>query len=163
MPRRSRTVAVALWLLALPLAGCAGPADDPGAGDRPDLGPAPEPTSCSTGNRTQWAGGFQEPHTDRVRLCWRNGNATTGDSSPFYFVALRDRGQGFWAVTVRDGAGDTFLDLEFGPGRNYECDDQGRRATPGNWSIDVRYWNVTGNPTLRIDADEPDDWQCAYG
>lgn len=152
-------MAVAAWLVVLPLAGCASPPADGGDGGGPPP-PAPPPDACSTGDRVQWAAGFRTPRSGSERLCWRNANASSNGTPPFTFVALRDGGEGEWWVTVRDGADETFLDLAFGPGRNYRCDDDGRPAVPGNWTIDVRYRNATGNPTLRIDVGEPDDWQC---
>lgn len=160
MPRSRRsTGCVLLLLLAAALAGCAAPSD----GDEGPTQPGPEPPEvCDRGPEYQWAGFFGEPASDQVVECWINRNGTVNETEPFYFVAVRDRGGGEWAVTARDGADETFLDLEFGPAPNYRCDDRGRNATPGNWTVRIRYRDLTGNPTLRIDAEEPEDdeWQC---
>lgn len=165
-----RRVLVAAFVVVAALGGCVAP--DPVVDDDDDDDDGPPPAQpredgCAVGWTYNWSRGFlpkgpngSQGHTGEDTDCWRNGNVSGNGSAKVRYFAIRERGRGSWGLEIRDGADDVFLSREFGPAPNVVCDDEGRWATPGNWTIDVAWWNATGFVQIRLDMKHHGDWNC---
>lgn len=164
---RHAALAVVLSLLVLPLAGCVQPgADDGGGGEDtviPDYREAK--SGCGTGDEfNPRVGRILRPNTSRRTWCWENGNASAEGQVVFYMRWIREQGQGTFELTIWDGANETFYHQK-GPAPNFACWDPntgGKMAPPGNWTVDMRWWNATGWPTLNLEKGhhDADEWGC---
>lgn len=162
-----RRVLVAACLLVAALGGCIAP-DAIDDGKDPEGPPPGQPreAGCAVGWTYNWSRGFlpkgngSEGHTGEDTDCWRNGNVSGNGSATFRYYAVRERGRGSWALEIRDGRDEVFLSREFGPAPNLACDDEGRLAAPGNWTVDVAWWNATGFVQVRVDMEHQGDWRC---